>query len=142
MGNGCEVSGKSLSASAEGRLKWIRVMGAAVVLLLVAGLMLGSGSRRYAQKAMTPASGFPVQAILDKAQFKSNPVKSKPDARALLSQLPLIFEPNQGQTDAEREIRLAWSGLQSLSGFNRSGAGNADGATCTNESQRGVAKWE
>ena len=99
MGNGCEVSGKSLSASAESRLKWIRVMGAAVVLLLVAGVMLGSGSRRYAQKAMTPASGFPLPAILGKAP-KSNPVKSKPDARALLSQLPLIFEPNQGQTDS------------------------------------------
>lgn len=99
MGNGCEVSGKSLSASAESRLKWIRVMSSAVVLLLVAGVMLGSGSRRYAQKAMTPASAFPVSAILGKAPLKSNPVKSKPDARALLSQLPLIFEPNQGQTD-------------------------------------------
>jgi uncharacterized repeat protein (TIGR01451 family) len=100
MGNGCEVSGKSLSSSAESRLKWIRVMGAAVVLLLVAGVMLGSGSRRYAQTAMTPASGFPVPAILGKVPSKSNPVKSKPDARALLSQLPLIFEPNQGQTDS------------------------------------------
>ena len=99
MGNGCEVSGKSLSASAESRLKWIRVMGAAVVLLLVAGVMLDSGSRHYAQKAMTPASAFPVSAILGQAPLKSNPVKSKPDARALLSQLPLIFEPNQGQTD-------------------------------------------
>ena len=99
MGNGCEVSGKSLSASTESRLKWIRVMGAAVVLLLVAGLVLGSGSRRYAQKAMTPASAFPVPAVLGKAQLNSSPVKSKPDARALLSQLPLIFEPNQGQTD-------------------------------------------
>ncbi|HZW80010.1 MAG TPA: SBBP repeat-containing protein [Candidatus Deferrimicrobiaceae bacterium] len=94
MGNGCEVSGKSLSASAESRLKSIRVMGAAVVLVLVACVMLGSGSRRYAQKAMTPTSGFPVPAILGKA-----PLKSNPDARALLGQLPLIFEPNQGQTD-------------------------------------------
>ncbi|MFZ1929210.1 MAG: SBBP repeat-containing protein [Candidatus Sulfotelmatobacter sp.] len=99
MGNGCEVSGRSLSASAESRLKWIRVMGAALVLLLVAGVMLGSGSRRYAQKAMTAASGSPVPAILGKAAVQSNAVKSKPDARALLSQLPLIFEPNQGQTD-------------------------------------------
>src|SRR5579862_2786326 len=100
MGNGCEVSGKGLSASTESRLKWIRIMGAAVVLLLVAGAMLGLGSRRYAQKAMTPASGFPVPAVLGRVPLKSNPVKSKPDARALLSQLPLIFEPNQGQTDS------------------------------------------
>ncbi len=100
MGNGCEVSGKGLSASTESRLKWIRIMGAAVVLLLVAGAMLGLGSRRYAQKAMTPASGFPVPAVLGQVPLKSNPVKSKPDARALLSQLPLIFEPNQGQTDS------------------------------------------
>jgi hypothetical protein len=27
-------------------------------------------------------------------------LKSKPDARALLGQLPMIFEPNQGQTDS------------------------------------------
>ena len=99
MGNGCEVSGKSLSPRAEGRLKCIRVMGAAVILLLVAGLTLGSGPRRYAQKAMTPASGFPIHAVLDKASLNANPVKSNPDARALLSQLPLIFEPNLGQTD-------------------------------------------
>ena len=46
MGNGCEVSGKSLSASPESHLKWIRVMSSAVVLLLVAGVMLGTGSRR------------------------------------------------------------------------------------------------
>jgi uncharacterized repeat protein (TIGR01451 family) len=99
MGNGCEVPGKSSSGkgllpSAGCRLKRIRVMVAALMLLLVAGVMLGSGSRRYSQKAAL-ASGKPVPLVFGKA-----PLKSKPDARALLSQLPLIFEPNQGQADS------------------------------------------
>jgi uncharacterized repeat protein (TIGR01451 family) len=97
MGKGCEVPEKSSSglASAGGRLNWIRVVGAAVALLLVAGGMLGSGSQRYAQKATALASGKPVPVVFGQA-----PLKSKPDARALLSQLPLIFEPNQGQADS------------------------------------------
>ena len=100
MGNGCEVpgkssSGKDLLTSGGCRLKWIRVVVAAVVLLLVAGGMLGSGTWRFAQTATTLASGKSVPAILGKA-----PLQAKPDARALLGQLPLIFEPNQGQADA------------------------------------------
>jgi uncharacterized repeat protein (TIGR01451 family) len=144
MGNGCEVSGKGLSASTESRLKWIRIIGAAVVLLLVAGAMLGSGSRRYAQMAMTPASGFPPPAVLGQVPLKSNPVKSKPDARALLSQLPLIFEPNQGPTDqsvkfvsrgtgyslfldstgAMLAMRTAQPASRSRSGTSQNGSGN------------------
>jgi hypothetical protein len=98
MGNGRGFSGRGLSGrrvpgeSAESRLKWLRVMGAALVLVLVAGAMLGSGSRRSVRSAELPASTFP--AGFGKAAL------TKPDANALLSQIPLIFEPNHGQADS------------------------------------------
>src|SRR5580704_9188218 len=87
------VNGRGLLSgqSSESRLKGICAMGAAVVLLLVACVVLGTGSRHYAQKAVAPTSSFPIPAAFAQAS------KSKPDARALLSHLPLIFEPNQGQ---------------------------------------------
>ncbi|MGA2021059.1 MAG: SBBP repeat-containing protein [Candidatus Sulfotelmatobacter sp.] len=101
MGNGRGLSGNGLSggrlsgAGLEGRLKWICVVSAAMVLLLVAGVMLNSGSRRYAQTAGSASSPFPIPAAFGKAALKS-----EPDARGLLGQLPLIFEPNEGQTDS------------------------------------------
>ncbi len=101
MGNGRGMSGTGLSgrrlsgAGWEGRRKWICVVGAALVLLLVAGVMLSSGSRGYVQSAGSASSPFPIPAAFGKAGLKS-----KPDARGLLGQLPLIFEPNEGQTDS------------------------------------------
>ncbi len=70
------------------------VMGAALVLLLAAGALVGFGSRHSAQMAGVPASAFPISTAVGKAASKA-----KPDARGLLGQLPLIFEPNQGQAD-------------------------------------------
>jgi hypothetical protein len=70
-----------------------------LVLLLAASALLGSGSRRHAQRATVqlPASSIPTSAIPTSARLS---LPSKPDARAILGQLPLIFEPNQGQADA------------------------------------------
>jgi uncharacterized repeat protein (TIGR01451 family) len=94
MGNGRGLSGQGLPGRLSGRrLQWTRIMGAVLVLLLVAGAMLGSGSRRSGQKATAQASGFPTP-------FGKAPANSKLDARAILGQLPLIFEPNQGQSDS------------------------------------------
>jgi uncharacterized repeat protein (TIGR01451 family) len=75
------------------------------VLLLAGFVLLGSGSRRYAQKATaavpaSPASQIPIS--FRSSSFRSSSgtsLHSKPDARALLGQLPLIFEPNLGQAD-------------------------------------------
>jgi len=98
MGNGRGMSGTGLSgrrlsgAGWEGRRKWICVVGAALGLLLVAGVMLSSGSRGYVQSAGSASSPFPIPAAFGKAGLKS-----KPDARGLLGQLPLIFEPNGAQ---------------------------------------------
>ena len=64
MGNGRGFSGRGLSGrrvpgeSAEGRLKWLRVMGAAFLLLSVAGAMMSSGSRRSARTAVDGCDPF------------------------------------------------------------------------------------
>jgi len=92
MGNG---RGLLSGRSSERRLKWLHVMGAAVLLSLVACVILGFGSRHYGQKAVASSSRFPIPTAFAKAALKS-----KPDARALLGQLPMIFEPNQGQADS------------------------------------------
>jgi uncharacterized repeat protein (TIGR01451 family) len=66
-----------------------------MVLSLVASVLLGSGARRDTQKAGAQASAFPIPTAPGKALSRA-----KPDARAILGQLPLIFEPNQGQADS------------------------------------------
>jgi uncharacterized repeat protein (TIGR01451 family) len=100
MGNGRrsgECSGESLGRSLEkdsGKsLLWVRAVGGLVVLLVAGSVLLGLGSRRNTQKSVAqgPASPIPTLSRLS--------MKSKPEARAILGQLPLIFEPNQGQAD-------------------------------------------
>jgi len=50
------------------------------------------GLARVRQSAGSASSPFPIPAAFGKAGLKS-----KPDARGLLGQLPLIFEPNEGR---------------------------------------------
>ena len=78
-----------------------KALGAVLMLLLAGSVLLGSGFRRCAQKtngAQLPAS--PIAAI-SRASLHSKTLHSKPDARSILAQLPLIFEPNHGQADAK-----------------------------------------
>jgi len=89
MGNGREgLMGKTSGSS----LPRVPIAGAVSVLLLAACGILASGSRHSSQRASAEVPISPLSAVLGKA-----PAKAKPDARALLSQLPMIFEPNQGQ---------------------------------------------
>jgi uncharacterized repeat protein (TIGR01451 family) len=74
---------------------WPRALAAIFVLVLAGSVLVGSGSRRYAQKASAPVPASPIPT--SPGSFPH----SKPDARALLGQLPLIFEPNQGQVDPQ-----------------------------------------
>jgi uncharacterized repeat protein (TIGR01451 family) len=86
-------------------------LGSVGVLLLAGLVLLGSVSRHYAQRASSAqpsASSMPGLTIpgltipgLTRASLDSNTQPSKPDARAILGQLPLIFEANQGQADAK-----------------------------------------
>jgi uncharacterized repeat protein (TIGR01451 family) len=97
MGNG-RGWGRSLGKSS------VRALGAMVALLLAGAVLLGSGSRRYEQNATAqlPASFLPSPsgASVSKSRLSESSLRSKPDARSILGQLPLIFEPNQGQADS------------------------------------------
>jgi len=89
MGNG---RGVLMGKGSGDRWQRARIAGAVLVLLLAAGGILSSGFRRGSQEA---SAQIPVSPI--PSAFGKSSAKAKPDARALLSQLPMIFEPNQGQ---------------------------------------------
>jgi len=72
-----------------------KALGAVLVLILAGSVVLGSAFRRSAQKAMAQP---PVSPIPTSSRSSAH---SKPNARAILGQLPLIFEPNQGQADSK-----------------------------------------
>src|SRR5579863_4561088 len=92
MGNGRGWSGKS----SRSRLRGLCINGAVFSLFLVGCILLETGSHPHSQKALarTPTSLFPT--VSDKSLSPS-----KPDVSAILSHLPLIFEPNQGQADSK-----------------------------------------
>ena len=93
MGNGRELwSGKG----SEPRMKGVRVVGAGLLLLLAAAVMLGPASPHYTQNAVAQPSDLPISTALGSFASISKP-KSKLDARAILGQLPMVFERNQGQ---------------------------------------------
>jgi len=75
-----------------------RVLGAMVALLFGGTVLLGSNASHRTQKgtAELPVSPIPASSRPSRA---SKPLHSNPDARVILGQLPLLFEPNQGQAD-------------------------------------------
>lgn len=125
MGNGRWL-GRTLEGS--------RVSLVAVVVLLAAGsVVLGSGSRPNAQKMMATqfaASPIPI--------FPHSSAYPKPDARTLLGQLPLIFEPNHGQADPGVKFLARGSGYSLF--LDNSGAvlGMRTGSSTTGRSERFV----
>ncbi len=88
MGNG-----RWWGRTSGSRLVRVRALGSVFVLLLAGSVLLGFGSRRYAQMPVAQAAASPIPTAL------RPPSHAKPDARAVLGQLPLIFEPNHGQAD-------------------------------------------
>jgi uncharacterized repeat protein (TIGR01451 family) len=101
MGNG-RWSGRNLEQGSGSSLLWVRVLGATLVLLLAGSVLLGSGSRRYAHKALAPipASAIPAASrSFTRSSSSSASAHPKPTAEAVLGKLPLIFEANQGQAE-------------------------------------------
>jgi Domain of unknown function DUF11/Beta-propeller repeat len=128
MGNGLwsgRRSGRSCGKELESRQKWPLAFGAMLALVMAGSMLLVSGSGGYAQKitSETPAASFPApipsptpasiptpprsfqsdRLPLNRVHWKplSSKPHSKPDPREILGQLPLIFEPNLGQTDPQ-----------------------------------------
>ncbi|MGB9360527.1 MAG: SBBP repeat-containing protein [Candidatus Sulfotelmatobacter sp.] len=92
MGNG---RGASTGNGSKHGWQGLRAAGAGLVLVLAACGILGSGSPHRSQKLFFQIPLSPVPSV-----FGRSPSSSKPDAKALLGELPLIFEPNQGQADS------------------------------------------
>ncbi|MGA2389529.1 MAG: SBBP repeat-containing protein [Candidatus Sulfotelmatobacter sp.] len=123
MGNGRKLSGRRLSEETfpgvspvkkmERNARVYRVFTALSVVIVAGGLALGMGLRRSPRTASTqlPASRSSVSSPVSPApaalhrlssldQPSLEPPSSRtPDAQSVLGQLPLIFEPNQGQAD-------------------------------------------
>ncbi len=122
MGNGRALSG----GSSGSRLVLVRALAAACVLVVAAGLLLGSNSRRYSQ-ASAQVSAFSNQTAsgalfspssLSRSFFRSS--DAKPDAHSILAKLPLIFEANQGQADPSVKFLARGAGYVLL--FDQTGA--------------------
>src|ERR1022692_3933111 len=140
MGNGPwsgRRSGRSLEKNLGSSRAWPLAFTATLVLLIAGSVLLAPGSRRSAQKATAPlpAASIPDSATsssplppssrssLQSKPLRSNPLQSnppqlkpqnsRPEARAILGELPLIFEPNRGQADPRVKF-LAWGAGYSL----------------------------
>src|SRR5271167_1746740 len=87
MGNG-RWWGGSLRRSSGTSLVRVRVLGAMFTLLVAGSGLIGLGSRRSNHAAASPIPTFSKSSL-----------QSKAGARAILGQLPIIFEPNRGQAD-------------------------------------------
>jgi uncharacterized repeat protein (TIGR01451 family) len=116
MGNGRWWGGTlregSLGKTSETTWAWTR-LGATFVLLLAGFGLLGLGSRRSASLPASPianSSRSSLMANLKTANLKMASLKSKPRARAILGQLPIIFEPNEGQADARAKFLARGAG--------------------------------
>ncbi len=103
MGNGRwwggTLGGRTLGKSSEACWVRVRVLGAMFVLLVAGSGLVGLSSRRSTQ-----ASAPPIPTL-----SKSSP-QSKPGLRAILGQLPIIFEPNQGQADPRAKFQARGPG--------------------------------
>jgi Domain of unknown function DUF11/Beta-propeller repeat len=99
MGNGF-WSGKSSREASDHRWLSVGAIGALLILLVTASVLLGLSYRLHnqnsAQTLTSPSRTF-SQSSLQSSSLR--PVYSKQDAQAVLGKLPLIFEPNQGQSD-------------------------------------------
>jgi hypothetical protein len=103
MGNG-RLWGRTLGKSSERSRIRVRALGAMFVLLLSGFGLLGLGSHHHAQDAMARRPSSPLPASSNRS------LKSKPDVRALLGDLPLIFEPNQSQADPRAKFLARGAG--------------------------------
>jgi uncharacterized repeat protein (TIGR01451 family) len=93
-----ESLGQTLGKDSGKSLLWFRTLGGLVVLLVAGSVLLGLGSGRHAQESVTQKS-VAQHLASPGAELSRLSLKSKPESRAILGQLPLIFEPNQGQAD-------------------------------------------
>ncbi|HZZ16209.1 MAG TPA: hypothetical protein VFE08_09635, partial [Candidatus Sulfotelmatobacter sp.] len=84
-----------------------RAFGSVLTLLLAGSGLIGFSSHRFASKTASIAAS-PVPA----AQSLLTLPHAKPDVRGILGQLPMIFEPNQGQADPREKFLARGAGYR------------------------------
>jgi uncharacterized repeat protein (TIGR01451 family) len=70
------------------------------VLLLAGTVLLGFSSGRHAHRAASVLPASPISTISNTSLSRTS-LHGKPAANSILGQLPMIFEPNQGQADSK-----------------------------------------
>jgi len=113
MGNGRlsgRSAGKSSARNAGSSLVWLPVFGAVFVLLLAGCVLLASSSRRHAENALAQVPVSPIPAASGASSFPRSSLNSKSTAHSILGQLPLMFEPNQGQADPRAKFLARGAG--------------------------------
>ncbi len=113
MGNGCGLAKSRGGNWRNPGTKWLAVLGAALALIVAASAVLVVGFRKSSVSSPESAS-FVSNGLLPVA-LHSNAVNSlvphrKLEASSILGQLPLIFEPNQGQADSRVEYLARGAG--------------------------------
>jgi len=98
-----------LNGCASGGRFSCRAWTAIGLLLLAGGLALRLGARLQASQVAESDSALPSSLIYE-AQNHPLTASANENARAVLGQLPLSFEPNQGQVDPEVRFLARGSG--------------------------------
>jgi hypothetical protein len=91
-----EVSSEGISRTQASRV--FSLSFGLVALFAVASVLLGLNFHRHAASANAQ---LPTSPISTSGSLRRSNAYSKPDPQAILGQLPLIFEPNQGQADPQ-----------------------------------------
>jgi len=131
MGNGRQLERASeigMNAGSRSHRIWARLSLSLLVLLAAGSVLLGFGVRHRATHQTAPhldaqhasaqsaASSIPTPSPVSFVSSSRPSRSSTPNAQAILSQLPLIFEPNQGQTDSRVKFLSQGAGYSLLLG--------------------------
>lgn len=103
MGNGCE-SGRRQEKNWRNPRTWVVCFGATLALLVAASTLLALSFRMNGHAGVFVDSALSVPSSFVPARLRSKTIdpgapNRRLEASSILGQLPLIFEPNQGQAD-------------------------------------------
>jgi hypothetical protein len=105
MGKGCELERGRGGDSRGRKTKWLAAGASVLALVLAAGMLLGVALGKKTSRAPlaepdSSISNGTLSTALYSKKAKSPASNPKLRASSILGQLPLIFEPNEGQADS------------------------------------------
>jgi uncharacterized repeat protein (TIGR01451 family) len=111
MGNGC-WPGRGPRAGSDRRRRSLALFGSVFALALAACVLLGLNHRFDSRKVLAPAPASAIQPaprpFLEPSSLHR--LYSKSEGQAVFATLPLIFEPNIGQSDASVKFLVHGAG--------------------------------